>query len=92
MLFLACLLGAVSLLPLLDTLLFAGKYCYGLPGYLPTAVSLTGVLICLCVYAARKAKKRSVKGRSRAMAALCFCLIACLIATGFWLFRLYLAD
>ena len=89
LLVISILMGIFGAALTLDLLFYTGQYALMFPGYMPTLVSLAGLIIAGLVHLDLKKHRKPKKKRRAAVFAAVLCLCACLFATGYWLYRIY---
>ena len=89
LLIVAILMGVFGAALPLDYLFYTGQFALMFPGYMPTLVSLAGLIIAGLVHSDLKKRRKPKKKRRAAVFAAVLCLCACLFATGCWLYRIY---
>ena len=89
LLIISVLMGLFGAALPLDMLFYTGEIARMFPGYMPSLVSLAGLVIAGLVHSDLKKRRKAKKARRGAVFAAVFCLCACLFATGYWLYRIY---
>lgn len=92
LLLLSVFMGLFGVVLPLDMIFYTGDIARMFPGYMPTLVSLSGLVIAGLVHSDLKKRRKAKKLRSRAVAGAVFCLCSCLFATGYWLYRIYFVS